>query len=145
MPKGKPWPAEKERQLEKLVATCKSLKVIAAEMGKSTGAIREKAKRMGLKVVVVNCTGQKTTTSFEIPKELPSVEDALKILAGALNRSAKPSLDRVEVQRLQVIATLARTYKQLFVDYVNYREIEAKLIELDEKYEKLVQDRCTNS
>jgi hypothetical protein len=43
-----------------------------------------------------------------IPKELPTVEEALKILAGALKAAGVPGLDRVEVQRLQAVARLAR-------------------------------------
>jgi hypothetical protein len=43
-----------------------------------------------------------------LPKELPSVEEALIKLAGALNAACKPGLDKVEIQRLQVVATLAR-------------------------------------
>jgi hypothetical protein len=69
------------------------------------------------------------------------VEDALKILAGAL-KAAEPGLDKVEVQRLQVVATLARTYKDILADYLNYREVEKKLVELDAKYAKLVKQKA---
>jgi hypothetical protein len=75
---------------------------------------------------------------LKIPKELPTVEETLKMLAGALNAAMLPGLDKVEVQRLQMVATLARTYKDLFSDYVDYRGIEAELTELRAKYEDLV-------
>lgn len=138
MPKGKPWTAEQEAKLKQLVESGEPLEVIAAKLDKSRGAIREKAKRLGLKVVVSK-RRQKTTTSLHLPKELPSVEEALKILAGALNAASKPGLDRVEVQRLQVVATLARTYKDLLADYIGYRQIEQRLVELEAKYAKLAQ------
>ncbi len=63
------------------------------------------------------------------------------MLAGALRASLKPGLDKVEVQRLQVVATLARTYKEVLADYINYRAIEVKLIELEGKYARLVEEK----
>ena len=78
------------------------------------------------------------TSSLNIPKELPTIEEALKILASALKASTQAGLDKVEVQRLQTVATLARTYKDFFADYVDYRGIEIELVELKAKYEDLV-------
>ena len=45
-------------------------------------AIRQKCRRLGLKVVV-NRPGKTVTTTSDlvIPKELPTIEEALKILA----------------------------------------------------------------
>ena len=51
------------------------------------------------------------------------------MLAGALKAATQPGLNRVEVQRLQAVANISKTYKELLADYVNYREIEAKLAE----------------
>jgi len=136
--KGKPWSAEEVKKLRELVKAKQPLESIAEELGKSKGAIAQKARRLGLEVVVRLRRSKKTTTStIEIPAELPTVEEALKILAGALKTAANPGLDRVEVQRLQTVATLARTYKELLADYVDYRGIEAKLVELEVKYAKL--------
>jgi len=50
----------------------------------------------------------------------------------------EPGLDKVEAQRLQVVATLARTYKDLLADYINYYQIEAKLVEIEEKIKILL-------
>ena len=136
MPKGKPWTKEQEAKLKQLIDQGEALKVIAAELGKTEGAIRAKAVKLGLEVVK-KTRRQFTTTSIELPKELPSVEEALKILAGALKVAAQPGLDKVEVQRLQVVATLARTYKDLLADYIDYRKIEKNLVELRTKYARL--------
>ena len=76
-----------------------------------------------------------------LPKELPSIEEALKLLAGALQAASQAGLDKVEVQRLQAIATLARTYEQLVSRYVDYRGIEVMLIEMREKYETIVRQK----
>jgi hypothetical protein len=139
MPKGKPWSVEEEIKLKRLVKAGEPLDKIAAKLGKSKGAVYLKCKRLGLKVVV-NKTAKLTTTSeIALPKELLSVEEALKILAGALQAAPKTGLSRVEVQRLHVIANLARTYKELLADYIDYRGIEQKLVELEAKYAKLAE------
>jgi hypothetical protein len=135
--KGKPWTVEEEKQLEVLVKTGVPLKVIAARLGKRVGAVAIKCQRLGLKVVVNK--GLTTTTSIQLPKELPSVEEALKMLAGALRKACEAGLDKVEVQRLQVISTLARTYKEILADYLDYRGVEAQLLELRQKYAEVAQ------
>jgi DNA repair ATPase RecN len=138
MPKGKPWTAEEENLLKKLIEVHEPLHTIAARFRKSQQAIIKKAQRLGLEVVGTK-GADTTTTEIDLPKELPSVEEALKILAAALQKAAEPGLNKVEVQRLQAIATIARTYKELIADYINYREIEKEYIEMREKYEKIIQ------
>jgi hypothetical protein len=135
--KGKPWTVEEEKQLEELVKAGTPLEVIAAKLGRRVGAVAIKCQRLGLKVVVAK--GYITTTSIQLPKELPSIEEALKMLAGALGKACDPGLDKVEVQRLQVVATLARAYKDILADYLDYRGIEAQLLELRQKYAELGQ------
>ncbi len=137
--KGKPWTADEERQLKELVDVKASVDVMSAKLQKTPDAIIQKCRRLGLEVVGFAPLG--TSTSLRLPAELPSVEEALKMLAGALRASVEPGLDKVEVQRLQVVATLARTYKEVLADYINYRAIEVKLIELEGKYAKLVEEK----
>ena len=72
-------------------------------------AVQKKCDRLGSEVVVVNAKAPSTTTSPTLPKELLSVEEALRMLIGALNAACAPCLDKVEVQQLQVVATLAKT------------------------------------
>jgi hypothetical protein len=43
------------------------------------------------------------------------------------------------VQRLQVVATLARAHKEILADYLDYRGVEAQLLELRQKYAELGQ------
>jgi type III secretory pathway component EscV len=80
-------------------------------------------------------------SNIPLPKELPSVEETLKKLAAALETASTPGLDRVEVQRLQVVATLSKTYQELLADYMNYREIEAKLNDMEAKYDALLKEK----
>lgn len=135
--KGKPWTPSQEKQLRRLLKDNDSVDVIAVKLNKSPEAIRKKIERLGLEVVD-HKGSSRTTTSLKIPKELPTVEETLKMLAGALNAAMLPGLDKVEVQRLQTVARLAKTYKDLFSDYVDYRGIEGELVELRGKYEDLV-------
>jgi hypothetical protein len=143
MPKGKPWTKQEVEKLRSLVEDKQSWEVIAAELHRSEGAIRQKCRRLGLEVVVNRPGKTVTTTSeLEIPKELPSVQEALKILAAALKTAAEPGLDNTEIQRLQVVATLARTYENLLANFMRYREIEKRLVELEAKYARLVKEKA---
>lgn len=141
MPKGKPWTSKEVKKLRKLVEKPCSWKSLAAELNRSEGAIRQKCRRLGLEVVV-NASGRFTTTSeLKIPKELPSIEEALIILAAALKAAAKEGLDKTEIQRLQAVATLARTYENLLSNFMQYRYIEKRLVELEANYARLVEEK----
>jgi ribosomal protein L10 len=137
MPKGKPWSAEEEKQLRILFEAKKPVEVMTQALERSKGAIYAKLDELGLKVEVTSRRIVSTTSCVKLPSELPSVEEALKMLAGALKMACKPGLDKIEVQRLQVIATLARTYKDILADFLDYHGIEAQFLELRQKYEEL--------
>lgn len=132
--KGKPWSVELEKQLRELVLSGASVSEISAKLGKSQGAIRKKAERLGLEVVVHKPVESGTTTSHILPEELISAEDALKMLVGALKFACTPGLDKVEVQRLQVVASLARVYSEKLTEYLDLRGLEKRLFELEAKY-----------
>jgi hypothetical protein len=134
---GKQWTPEQETQLRAMVEANAELPEIAAKLQRSPGSIIVKCDRLGIQIR----TKDFVKSTVYLPKELPSVEEALKMLAGALKESLKPGLDRVEVQRLQAIATISKTYKELLVDYINYREIETKLREMEELNAQLLKER----
>lgn len=140
MAKGKRWTVEEETELKTLVESNASVDDIAARFGKKPGAIFIKCQRLGLRLQSKGYVN----TSVSIPRELPSVEEALRMLAGALKTAVKPGLDKIEVQRLQAVATIAKTYKETLADYINYREIETKLKEMEELNAKLLKERATN-
>jgi len=142
MPKGKPWSAKDEKQLRKMVEENKQIKEIAAFFGKSGNAIRQKMRRLGLKVVEhPPLPPLRTTTSkLENSEELIPVQKALEILAAALKASGESGLDAIEIQRLNVVATLARTYENLFARFMQYREIEKRVVELEAKYARLAKE-----
>lgn len=137
MTRGKPWTQAEEKELRELVKARVNVGVIAEKLGKSIDAVTKKCERLGLVVVEDSCRIASTTSCLSLPKELPSVEEALIMLAGALKRACEPGLDKVEVQRLQVIATLARTYKDILADYLDYRGLEKELLELGQQFGEL--------
>ena len=138
MTKGLPWTVEEEALLKALVDAKTPIDVIAAKLGRQSGAIVVKCQRLGLAA-----NSQATAAAIPLPAELPSVEEVLKKLAGALEAACAPAISKVEVQRLQVVATLAKTYKEILADYINYREIEAKLNDMEAKYAALLQQQAT--
>ncbi len=129
----KKWTPQQETELQALVAADAEIEEIAAKFQKTPSAIMLKCQRLGLPLKAKGYV----KGSVSLPRELPSVEEALRILAGALRAAVKPGLDRVEVQRLQAIATISRTYKELLTDYINYKEIEDKLKEMEEQNAQL--------
>jgi hypothetical protein len=137
---GKKWTSAQETQLKTLVEAGASMDEVAAQLQKTPGAIIVKCQRLGLPLQAKGYV----KTQIYLPRELPSVEEALRMLAGALRAAAKPGLDRVEVQRLQAVATISKTYKELLADYIDYREIEVKLQEMKEQNAQLLKERSPN-
>lgn len=131
MPKGKPWTKEEEEKLRCMTKSELCLEDIARELKKSKGAIKAKLQRMDLEVVVM--TDKKsvvtTTTSFDlpVPEDLPSIEMQLRVLAGAIEKLQKDNLSKNDVMRLGRLIAGVGKYKELFADYVGYREIEQKV------------------
>ena len=80
-----------------------------------------------------------------LPKDLPSVETVLKKAAAALVGLETPGLSKTEVMCLRALIQSAAVYQVRIAEYMDYRRIEAKLIDLDEKYERLVQERRKNT
>ena len=69
------------------------------DWGRVLKQFRKKIDRLGLEVV--DPKGLRTTTSLKIPKELPTTEETLKMLAGALQAAimpGMPALEKVNVQ-----------------------------------------------
>jgi hypothetical protein len=147
MTKGKPWDIEEIRQLRELVEEGKTIEEISKSMVKTEEAIRQKMFDLKLKEEK-HATRRKvcfSSSKLEVPADLPTVEETLQILAAALRKGAEAGLDKDEIQRLQVVATLAKTYKELFADYLDYRGLEERLVELEGKYESLVKKSQTNA
>ena len=134
---GRPWTRDEEEALRHLISKGESAQNIASKLGKTTYSVYSKAKRLGFNILVDATKSDWASSPIQLPPELPTAEEALKMLAGALQASMQPGLNKVEVERLQVVATLARTYDHLLANYIHYREIETQLLELENKYAQL--------
>ena len=140
MTKGKPWPHEDEKKLNEWVTSGIGVDVIVFSFdGKySKNAVQQKMLDLGLKLKEEETVRKKrVSSSFELPAELPSVEEALKTLSAALKALETPGLDQSEVVRLRSIISGVKIYKELFADYVDYRGLEAELLELNAKFAEL--------
>jgi hypothetical protein len=140
--KGKPWDINEVRQLGQLVEEGKDVEEISRLMVKSREAIRQKLITLGLKVLKEQqqpVSGKKTCCSskLDLPADLPTVEETLQILAAALFKGTEAGMSKDEVQRLQVVAILAKTYKEFLADYLDYRGLESELKVWKEKYAEL--------
>jgi hypothetical protein len=80
-------------------------------MGKSEQAVMKKLERLELKVEQKPAGTCSTTSFLELPEELFSVEEALKIQAAALKTLETPGLNKTEILRLKNVAAVARAYQ----------------------------------
>ncbi|MBN1784611.1 MAG: hypothetical protein JW815_02630, partial [Candidatus Bathyarchaeota archaeon] len=114
-------------------------------MGKSADAIKQKLRRLGLKVVTIKNFEATTSTDEELimPKEMPTIEEALLKLAAAMKALENPKLSKTDVMRLKTLIHTSKIYQKLLAEYMDYRKVERKLIVLDEKYENLAKSMKT--
>jgi len=112
---------------------------LAKRFNRSPEAILKKLGRLGLNVVGAKI---QLTTTLEKVKNLPSLEEVLKLLAAALQKATEPGLGKTELQRLDTIATLYKAYEAGLEKYVKFAEIEQRLLELETKYGKLAKERA---
>ena len=137
--KGKPWTVDEERELKTLIENKTPMETIAAKLKRNPSAIYVKCLRLGLTE-----KPHTTPSSVPLPEDLPSVEEALLMLATALKTASKPGIDKAEVRRLQVVGALAKAYKEILEDYIDYRGIEAKIVKMEERYAALIQRQDWN-
>jgi type III secretory pathway component EscV len=135
MTRGKPWNQEEETLLRELIKANTSLETITEKLNRKPGAIHVKCLRLGL------TRGQHyALPNIPLPKGLPSVEDALRKLAKALETASTPGLSYVEVQRLQVLSSLTKTYDTTMSHYLNYREVESKMEKMEAKFNEFLKE-----
>jgi len=109
--------------------------VLAKELDRKPSAVEKKLKRMG--VVVGKKRRQKTTTTVIKSKDLLTHEQALKILAGALEALRKLGQDKLELQRLRILVDAVHTYDSVLEKFERWIEIESRLLEMDKKIKEL--------
>jgi hypothetical protein len=113
--------------------------VVAAKLERSVDAVKMKAKRLGLNVVV---EPPPPSTTNDLPEELPSVKEVLKVLARVLKSFDKPGLEMSEIQRLQAVVATIRSYETMLAIFMHYREIEKRVVELEAKYARPAREKA---
>jgi hypothetical protein len=143
MPKWRRWKKEDVQRLQQLAKEGESWEVIAAELGRSVEAVQQKARRLGVDVVVTSPATHGTTTTAELvmPEELISVEESLKKLVAAMNALEEPGLSKTEILRLRTLIQTCNLYQMRIAEYIDYRGIERKLLELEAKYARLAREK----
>jgi hypothetical protein len=126
---------EDEKKLKDWVASSIGVDVIVFSFeGRYTKeAIRQKMINLGLKEQEQSQSQCCSSSNLTLPEELPSVEESLKTLSAALKALEQPGLEQADVLRLRSIITGVKIYKELFADYLNYRKLEAEMLELSQK------------
>jgi IS30 family transposase len=137
LPKGKPWTVQDERELRKLRENGKTVSQIATRMGLSEDAVKQKLRRLGLKVVTLQKSSGTTTSELIMPEELPSIEEALKQLVAAMNALKTPWFSKTEIMRLRALIQTCSLYQHRIAEYVDFRGIEKELFEMKERLETL--------
>ncbi len=132
------WSHAEEKDLIKLFEKGTSIEALAERYRRNPRAIRAKLERLGLNIAAskLEVSGQ-----LELPKELPSLEEVLKIVAAAIQKACQGGLGKTELQRLDTIATLYKAYAAGLEQYVGYRKIEAKLVEMEKKYAEMAKEK----
>ena len=139
MTRGKAWTVDEELKLKALLEAGLPVPIIAARLSKTEVAVVLKVSRLGLKD---DKKGEKMLSSsssgeLELPVELPTVEEAGKILGGALLAMMRPGASREDLRRWKAVADVAWKYKEFMADFLDYRALEEKYVELRKKYENL--------
>lgn len=140
MGKGTPWSKVEVDRLLSLRGEGKTVSEIAARMGKSDQAVTKKLQRLGFKVVQRQNSND-TTTSVIVPRELISVEDALKVSLSAMEALKASGLSKTEILRLKTLLNAANTYQEKIAKYMYYAGIERELVKLTEEYCELTKQQ----
>jgi hypothetical protein len=132
------WSRNEEKELVNLFRKGTSLEALAERYRRNPRAVRAKLERLGLNIAASKL---EVSGGLELPKELPSLEEVLKIVAAAIQKACQGGLGKTELQRLDTIATLYKAYAAGLEQYVGYRKIEAELVRMKEKYEQWAKEK----
>jgi hypothetical protein len=114
-------------------------------LGVSEESARAKIRRLGLEEVEQRKNACSSSSELIMPEELISIEGALKKLVASMTALETIGLSKTEIMRLRSLIQTSGLYQKRIAEYIDYRGLEKKLIELTEEYEalaKMEQDRA---
>jgi predicted DNA-binding protein YlxM (UPF0122 family) len=137
------WTNDDERELIRLYSEEKlSVDTLAVRFNRRRKAVENKLRRLELNVAT---SKSKLTGNLDLPSDLPSLKEALKVIAGALDKSRQSGLSKIELQRLDTIANLYKAYEGGLAKYLQWSKIESKLFEMEKKYAELAKEKGSES
>ena len=134
--------AEEARLVELWRKGIRDFAVLGKELGRTSRAIEMKLQRLG--VVEVGRKISSTTTAVT-SRELLTHEEALKLLAGALEALQEPGQDRLELQRLRILVNALQSYDSTLEKFERWVEIERRLLAMDKKIAELQKGKATDA
>lgn len=142
MPERRKWSPKEEKQLIDLVKNGFGVSEISKKISRSYSSVSSKLLRLGISVNGDDDERTKKnnlslSSTLELPENLPSIEDQLRVLAAVIDALQEPGLAKGEVMRLRTIINGVRAYKEQFADYVGYRQIEQQVEQLIEELRRL--------
>ena len=143
MTRGKAWTVDEELKLKALLQEGLPVPIIASKLSRTEVAVVLKVSRLGLKddkrgkKLLSSSSSSSSSGELELPAELPTVEEAGKILGGALLAMTRPGASKEDLRRWKAVADVAWKYKEFMADFLDYRALEEKYVELRKKYEDL--------
>ena len=137
------WTNDEERELIRLFSEEKlSVDALAVRFNRRRKAVENKLRRLGLNVAT---SKSELTGDLGLPSDLPSLENVLKVVAGAIEKARQPGLSKIELQRLDTIANLYKAYEGGLEKYIQWSKIESKLFEMEKKYADVAKEKGSES
>lgn len=130
---GTHWSKEEERKLTDMLAAGMSPETIAKELGRSILAVKCKAKRMRRDDDAEGPPLASSLTDKLPSSEILTHEQVLKVLAAALEKGKESGLDSLEINRLNTLANLARTYDSILEKFERWVEIEERIRRIEQR------------
>jgi len=78
-----------------------------------------------------------TRINFDLPGNLPTIEESLLDLTITLEMLSQPGLNKEAINRLSRKTKVVRFYQGLFRKYVRYRKLELEMIKLATQYQEM--------
>ena len=125
--------------LKKLVSEGVSAEVIAKKLGRSADSVYKKVSRLWLDDDGNKNRLPSSKSKIEPSADLLTPEQALDLLSDCMRKIRRGCLSKLELLEIRTTVQLVSRYYALYAKFVDYLELEKRLLELAEKYEKLVE------
>jgi len=135
------WTVEQEKALIDMIKQNVPIDEVAKTLRRSVDAIKMKAKRMGLpipekcrekiseqkevKTAATTTTNMKILSSIKPAKDVINMKEMMLVLLGALEKLKIPKgLNNLELKRLRLIVSIARTYMAMLEKFEEWTYFE---------------------